>query len=121
MVTIVDWPSQVWEDIDMAGLDEKRLYTLLGANIRTARTKVGLNQDDLAGKIGLLRTSVANIESGRQKPTLGTIYRVCLGLNVSLNDILPPLEDCVQHGLFDYLEQDNLPEIASEILKKYKG
>lgn len=41
-------------------------YAALGANIRKRREKLGLTQDQLAGEIGLSRTSIVNIEAGRQ-------------------------------------------------------
>ena len=43
------------------------LYAEIGLEIRDARKKREWNQADLARDIGLTRSSIANIEAGRQK------------------------------------------------------
>ncbi len=40
---------------------------LFGARIQQLREALGLTQDDLRKKVGLTRTSIANIEAGRQR------------------------------------------------------
>lgn len=42
-------------------------YRLFGAKIEHVRTALGWTQEELAGKVGLKRTSIVNIESGRQR------------------------------------------------------
>jgi transcriptional regulator with XRE-family HTH domain len=43
------------------------IYAKLGKNIRARRERVGLTQDKLAGLVGLSRTSITNVERGRQQ------------------------------------------------------
>jgi DNA-binding XRE family transcriptional regulator len=43
------------------------IYKQLGLRIRTVRETLGWTQLDLAKHIGLTRTSVVNIEQGRQR------------------------------------------------------
>lgn len=45
----------------------ERIYRRLGERIRAARLRAGLSQERLAGRLGLVRTSVVNIEAGRQR------------------------------------------------------
>jgi transcriptional regulator with XRE-family HTH domain len=65
------------------------LHARIGARIRAARTKAGMSQAQLSGKIGMSRSSVANLEAGRQGipaerlVTLGTV------LDLDLADLLP--------------------------------
>jgi transcriptional regulator with XRE-family HTH domain len=47
-------------------MNEQQFYAKLGQQIRDARMTAGLRQEDLAGFLGLSRSSVANIECGRQ-------------------------------------------------------
>jgi ribosome-binding protein aMBF1 (putative translation factor) len=50
--------------------------------IRDARKARGLRPVDLAERVGILRSNVNRIESGRHKPHLDTISRVGEALNV---------------------------------------
>lgn len=52
--------------------DQKRI----GRNIARARVKLGLSQAALAEIIGLERTSVTNIEAGRQRLLLETFVGI---------------------------------------------
>lgn len=48
-------------------------------------------QAQLAKILGLERTSIANIEAGKQKPPLHVIYRFCEHYGVPLDSVLPPV------------------------------
>lgn len=45
----------------------KTLYERLGYALRDQRLKLWYSQADIAKKVGLTRTSVVNIEAGRQR------------------------------------------------------
>jgi len=69
-------------------------YARLGKNIRLARERRGITQAALATLVDLTRSSVANVERGRQKLLAHTLARVCHVLAVSSSDLLPtPLTD----------------------------
>lgn len=51
----------------------KNTYRMLGVAIREARIKARKTQSELADCVGLTRTSVANIEAGRQRILLHQI------------------------------------------------
>jgi transcriptional regulator with XRE-family HTH domain len=68
---------------------ENLLYKIVGENIRAKRESRNFSQADLAEKIGMLRTSVTNIERGRQRPPLHILYKICQLLNVEVKEILP--------------------------------
>lgn len=46
----------------------------VGKRVKMMRKRAGMNQQALADAIGLQRTSVANIEAGRQAISLRTAY-----------------------------------------------
>ncbi len=54
---------------------------IVGKRLRTAREKLGLTQDDVAGALGIPRTSIIAMEAGRRNVTalelrrLGRLYR----------------------------------------------
>lgn len=53
---------------------------------------VGLNQEELGGRIGLSRTAITNIEQGRQQVTLRQVYLLASALGCQPADLLPDLE-----------------------------
>lgn len=73
--------------------DIELLYFVLGKRIKAAREKANLRQVDLAEKIGLTRTSIVNIEQGKQRIQLIEIYQVALVLGVEIADLLPKCTD----------------------------
>ena len=64
-------------------------YRQLGENIRTYRKRSKLSQDRLAKLIGLTRTSLTNIENGRQHPPLHTLCEIAEKLKVDISELLP--------------------------------
>jgi transcriptional regulator with XRE-family HTH domain len=77
------------------------LYISIGARIRAAREARGLNQTELGGRLGLNRTSVSNIEAGRQRPMLHTLIAAAQALGVELSALLegplPELAAPIEH------------------------
>ena len=51
-----------------------------------------MTQADLAAKIGVVRSSVANIEQGRQGLTLMRLGQLAVALGMSLDDLIVPSE-----------------------------
>ena len=64
-------------------------YRQFGQLLRRARKDAGLSQEDLATAIDLTRTSVSNIEKGRQKVLLHTFGRLLGVLNLEAAELLP--------------------------------
>ncbi len=70
-------------------LDETTLYRHIGDAIRDRRHDRGWTQGQVAEAAGVLRTSVANVEAGRQRAPLHLIYRICAALNLEVGRVLP--------------------------------
>lgn len=70
-------------------IDEILLYKQIGQQVKAQRVKLGYSQAWLAERVGLLRTSITNIESGRQKLPLHSLYAICMALGVEPSEILP--------------------------------
>ena len=64
----------------------------LGERIREARDLVGVTQKDLAKIVGLSRTSVTNIERGRQGVQAYLLVRIAETLGCSVQKLIPPSE-----------------------------
>jgi transcriptional regulator with XRE-family HTH domain len=54
------------------------------------RTEAGMSQEAFAKAVGLSRTSITNIEQGRQPVSLHTLYSMADILGVETSDLLPP-------------------------------
>jgi transcriptional regulator with XRE-family HTH domain len=69
--------------------DHSEFYKQVGLTIRSRRGK-NLSQEALASAVGLTRTSISNIESGRQKMLLHTLVDIADALKVDASHLLPP-------------------------------
>jgi len=70
-------------------LGNMTFYQNFGLRLRAARKEAGYTQEDLAKALELTRTSVANMEKGRQKILLHTFHRLLLVLNLQPDQLLP--------------------------------
>ena len=80
-------------------INEKRLYETIGNKIRELRTERDFSQAELAFSINLERTSITNIETGKQKITIFALYGISKSLGVPLSDLLPEMEDLTERTL----------------------
>lgn len=74
-------------------INEHRLYQHIGRELRRRRLKLGMTQADLAEATDELRTSITNIEAGRQRPPVHVLYRLCSVLGLEPGDTLPRIAD----------------------------
>lgn len=63
-----------------------------GKMLAEERKRSGITQEELGRRIGVVRTTVANLEAGRQSVSLPLLYRIALALKGNLNSLLPPIE-----------------------------
>ncbi len=72
-------------------VDSKSFYIELGQNVRMKREQIGLTQEALASQVALTRTSITNIEKGRQKLLLHTFVDLAHALNIEPSLLLPAI------------------------------
>lgn len=58
------------------------LYWTIGKKIREMRGATGISQEELGKRVDLLRTSIVNIECGRQRLPIATLYDIADALGV---------------------------------------
>ncbi len=73
-------------------MNEQSIYVEIGRCVLEERKALGFTQTDLAKEVGILRTSIANIEAGRQRLPIYMLYRIATALGVSVDDLLPRQE-----------------------------
>lgn len=84
------------------------LCRLLGERIRTRREELKLSQVELSEKAGLGRSSISNIEKGRQSPPLAVLYQICSALNIDIHLVLPTnmeVQAIISKGPDDQIEK----------------
>ncbi|HEY1914284.1 MAG TPA: helix-turn-helix transcriptional regulator [Streptosporangiaceae bacterium] len=64
-------------------------YEFFGQRIRNARLEQGLNQETLGHRVGLERSSISNIEKGRQRVQLHMLLDFATALEVEPTQLLP--------------------------------
>ena len=57
-------------------------------NFKTARTKAGLTQQQVADALKLERSSVAHYEMGDSMPSSRNLNKICEILNISLTELM---------------------------------
>jgi transcriptional regulator with XRE-family HTH domain len=60
----------------------------IGTRIRTVRRDRGLTQDELAGKVGVSRSAVAQWETGRAGQVTGNLSRIAGALEVNVEYLM---------------------------------
>jgi transcriptional regulator with XRE-family HTH domain len=71
-------------------------YTVLGERVRRARKQINMSQADLAVRLGLSRTSIANLEAGRQRPAAHQVAMIAEVLDIPVHELLPSLPSAVE-------------------------
>ena len=66
---------------------KERLKTL-GLNIKFARIKNGVSQEELAELVNTSRTTISMIETARQNPTILKVIDIAKVLNVDINELI---------------------------------
>ena len=89
----------------------KTLNNIVGSNIAHERNTIGLSQNDLARMVGLGRTSIVNMESGKQSISLSLLYKITNALEVKIKDVIP--------NEYPYKDISSCTIEIVEILKKY--
>lgn len=73
-------------------IPSNQIYEQMGKLVRARRKKLDLTQDDLAQRVNLKRTSITNIEKGRQKIQLHTLFDLAAALEVDPVTLIPSLK-----------------------------
>lgn len=67
----------------------KAFYRELGRKVRERRRSISLSQAKLAANVGLSRTSITNIELGRQHVAVHMLYELATALGAEPQHFLP--------------------------------
>ncbi len=66
----------------------KERLKVLGLNIKFARIKKNISQEELAELINTSRTTISMIETARQNPTILKVIDIAKTLNVNIDELI---------------------------------
>jgi transcriptional regulator with XRE-family HTH domain len=94
-------------------------YTLVGAKVRSARIAAGLTQALLADRVGLTRSSVANLEAARQRTSLYHFVLISRALKTEVCELLPDEQEPQESRLTSNLQSElaDSPETTQEFVR----
>lgn len=75
----------------MNTVNKEKFYELIGSSIINKRKELKLSQIELANKTGMSRTSIVNIEKGRQYPPVHLLWKISHALKTEPSEFFP---DC---------------------------
>ena len=65
---------------------------MLGRQLRKAREKAGLTQEELSFACGIGRAYISQLENDKKSPTVDTLIRICRACNVKPSQVLAAME-----------------------------
>ncbi|AUA18727.1 S24 family peptidase [Streptococcus suis] len=112
-------------------MNEKELARYIGQRIKEYRTQINLTQKELAEKLGMGHTTVANYEKGFRSPKKDTLFDLADVFGVSIDDLFPerhPTPTTAPNSLVEQISdkvvqltepnQKNVLRYSSELLDK---
>jgi transcriptional regulator with XRE-family HTH domain len=96
----------------MASKPQKDLYQFVGSKIRQRREKKRLTQEFLGQQVGLSRTSVTNVEQGRQAILVHQLVEFARALHVEPSALLPSVKP---------KRQPRIPPEIAHLVKRLTG
>lgn len=94
-------------------MTDKELAQYIGIKIKEYRLANGYTQKELAKKIGMGDTTIANYEKGFRSPKKDTMFALASAFNVSIDDLFPPIKSETRE--LPSVEHPNLPSSVSRL------
>jgi transcriptional regulator with XRE-family HTH domain len=65
---------------------ERQFLDKLAKQIAKLRKSKGMTQEQVAAEAGIDRVALANIETGKRRPTVTTVYRISKALGIHIKN-----------------------------------
>lgn len=95
-----------------------RLHKFVGARIRDHRLAAGIKQDELGKRVGLSRTSITNIELGRQRILLDHLYALAGAFGIEPGQMIPARNELAEGKTVELHSGKRLTPAQREWAKK---
>lgn len=121
MFVLFDILNNYYIILQMDFSKKNTLYKLIGEKIKFFRQQKKLSQSELAEKLSLSRTSIVNIEQGRQHPYIHILWEIADIINIPINDLIPQKEDLSYNINFETIEEKAGNKDSAEQISKFLG
>lgn len=109
-------------------MDVNLIYKEFGRRLRHARKTAKLTQEMLAEQVGLNRTSITNIENGRQRIPLHLLFSLATIVGVHPTSLLPKQRETYKPDVIDrklleraLLKPDQMDYVQTLIISGLSG
>ena len=92
-------------------MDIDSLYLVIGQKIRSRRKERDVSQLNLAKKLKISRTSVVNIEAGRQKAPIHVLWQLAETLETEIHMLIPKQSELDSSSNQAILDADTVRDI----------
>jgi transcriptional regulator with XRE-family HTH domain len=92
------------------------VYSLVGERLSQLREERGVSQNELGIFAGLTRSSVANIEKGRQRVHIHQLYLFADYLGISIDDLLPDPIKVKNAGIMPHAEEAYIRKLRKHLV-----
>jgi transcriptional regulator with XRE-family HTH domain len=78
------------------------------ANLRRARRKAGITQEELAALIELHRTQISHLERAKRMPRLDTLVKLCCALDCRADELVEGIvwkPDAADYGRWEVADE----------------
>lgn len=86
--------------------------------IRTADTENKMSQKKMGAVLGLSRSAVANIETGKQRISLHNIYSLSKHWKLDISELLPSMDDVIE---MESSDNDDYTPANKSAIEKLRG
>nr|WP_294858684.1 helix-turn-helix transcriptional regulator [uncultured Fluviicola sp.] len=69
-------------------MEDFEFVKIIGDNIISRRTELGIKQIDLATSIGIEDSALRRIEKGKTNPTAKTLLKIAIALNTEVSELV---------------------------------
>lgn len=106
----------------LSDADVDRFYAAVGSRVRSTRAGRGMSQAGLAQQIGFTRSSVSNLEAGRQRIALHLLVQIARALDCEPAALIPEVAptSSVDGAVLDELTE-HLDAPAREFVRRAVG
>lgn len=105
----------------MGDLGAGGVYLTVGRRIRRLRERRGTTQTELASRANLTRTSLSNIEAGRQRISVRALLEMAAALNVSPAELLPDLRQTRSTNIQVLVDRGANRDEAEALLRAFRS
>lgn len=83
---------QTYYSVTMQNIRLTKFAKVLIRTLKTERTARNISHEKLAEKAGISRQAIGKIESGQRNPTMQTVYKLVLAMDMTLEEFVAKME-----------------------------